>query len=326
MNVLNINIDISIIIVNYKSWIHLERCLNSLEIISCNNKNIEVIIVDNCSNDGEILSFKERFKMFKFIENSGNNGFANGCNLGVKKALGTHLLFLNPDTLITHEAIFKMYNYLIDNVNCGIVSCVQKNKISFENKYRFFPNYSTLFGVIRAINKTFLLRRIKKDENVIFPDWVSGAVVFISRHWFDKVKGWNEDYWMYFEDVDLCKKVFAMGGKIALLTDTEIIHNHGGSSRLNIKTAIITKTEVIISKHVYIRNHFKGFHHFIIQFMLVLVNFVEKIILAFFGVLFFFIPKLRLQLFLFINLASYYIKGIVHRSWLSLKSMNNPSY
>lgn len=316
---------ISIIIVNYKSWKHLKNCLNSINKIEFKQLQIEVIIIDNFSNDVEIVKFKKDFPNFKFIENSNNNGFANGCNLGAKNASGDYLLFLNPDTIITEDPILKMYNYLEANSSVGIVSCKQKNEVSFEKINRYFPDFNTLFGLLRALNKNILLNKVRKEENVIFPDWVSGAVVFIGRNWFDKVNGWNEDYWMYFEDVDLSKKARNFGGEVALLTNAEIIHNHGGASRLNIKTATITKTEVLISKHVYIKNHFKGLRYFVLQYILVFITFLSKLCLGVFGVLFFFIPKLRLNVYLFFNIVTYYFKSLTARTWLSNKSMNHPN-
>lgn len=320
---LSSNIDISIVIVNYKSWGDLYNCLKSIKDTNIVTLKLEVIIVDNCSNDGNFFDFKKRFSNFKFIVNTGNNGFANGCNLGARNAIGKYLFFLNPDTIVNKDSIVKMFAFLEKNANCGIVSCNQRNTNgSYEKNIRFFPDLETLFGFFRVINKRNLIKKIKKDSHVIYPDWVSGAIVFISQSWFDKIKGWNEDYWMYFEDVDLSKKVTDLGGKICLLTNTEIIHNHGGSSRINIKTALITKTEVIISKHVYIRNHFKGGENFILQFLLVLNNFIGKAISAIFGLVFFFIPKFRLKTILYLNIIKYYFNSLKNKTWLSPKSMN----
>ncbi|WP_299668966.1 glycosyltransferase family 2 protein [uncultured Polaribacter sp.] len=319
----NSKFNISIIIVNYKSWKPLELCLKSIAEISSSNLKLETIIIDNCSNDHRLNDFKKKFSDFSFFVNSGNNGFANGCNLGAKKASGEYLLFLNPDTIVTEAPIYKMVRYLEANINFGIVSCQQKNETSFEKTHRFFPDFHTLFGFLRALNKNYLFNKIKKKDEVLFPDWVSGAVVCISRRWFDKINGWNEDYWMYFEDVDFSKKVRNSGGEVALLTDTEIIHNHGGSSRINIKTAVTTKTEVIISKHVYIRNHFTGIKHFILQFLVVSTTFFSKLIIALLGLIFFFILKFRLDLFLFFKVLKYYIFAIINQTWLSDKSMNH---
>ena len=89
----NSNIDISIVIVNYKSWNHLFSCLESIQNIKLEYITIEVIVVDNCSNDSKLNVFRNDFPNFSFIENSGNNGFANGCNLGAKNSSGDYLFF-----------------------------------------------------------------------------------------------------------------------------------------------------------------------------------------------------------------------------------------
>ena len=318
--------DISIIIINYKSWKHLENCLNSINKIDSIDFSFEVLVVDNCSSDIFFEVFKKKFKQYNFIENSGNNGFANGCNLGAKNAKGSFFLFLNPDTIISKEPLLKMYAFLNKNKNVGIVSCKQINTIGlYEKNIRFFPDFSTLFGIFRAFNKKKLNSKISIKNNVLYPDWVSGAVLLISKAWFDKISGWDEDFWMYYEDVNLSKKVSNLGGKVALITSTEIIHNHGGSSRINIKTASITKTEVLISKHVYIRHNYKGIKHFILQFLVVTNNLIGKIIAALIGVLFFFIPKLRLNVYLCFNIIKYYSSSVLNRTWLSYRSLNHPN-
>ena len=120
----------------------------------------------------------------------------------------------------------------------------------------------------------------------------------MSRNWFDKVEGWTEKYWLYFEDVDLCKKVNILGGKIALIRNTFIIHKHGGASRINIKTKALTKTEVLISQHVYFNEHTNGATNFIIQFLLIVSNLIEKTFLACIGLIFFFVPKLKVNVLL----------------------------
>ena len=318
--------DISIIIINYKSWKHLENCLDSINKIDSMDFSFEVLVVDNCSSDIFFEVFKKKFTQYKFIENTGNNGFANACNLGAKNAKGNFFLFLNPDTIISKEPLLKMYTFLNENKNVGIVSCSQISTSGlYEKNARFFPGLSTLFGLFRALNKKKLNSKIAIKNNVLYPDWVSGAVLLISWAWFDKISGWDEDFWMYYEDVNLSKKVSNLGGKVALITNTEIIHNHGGSSRINIKTASITKTEVLISKHVYIRNNYKGIKHFILQFLVVMNNLIGKIIATLIGVLFFFIPKLRLNVYLCFNIIKYYSSSVLNRTWLSYRSLNHPN-
>ena len=97
--------DISIIIVNYRGWKALDECLESIDSISSKTFSFEVIIVDNFSNDGQFPVFKQKYSKFTFIENTGNNGFSDGCNFGAAIAKGNHFLFLIPDTKLTLEAL-----------------------------------------------------------------------------------------------------------------------------------------------------------------------------------------------------------------------------
>lgn len=315
-------IDISIIIVNYKSWITLRDCLEALINIESDKFSMEIIVVDNCSNDDKLIGFKKEFPKINFIENTGNNGFANGCNTGANVANGDYLLFLNPDTVANENAIFELWQTATNNPNYGIVTCTQIDDNGKKyNEIRFFPNLKTLFGIFRATNKYFNKSKIATnfDSNklIIFPDWATGAVIFMSKKWFEKVNGWNEKYWLYFEDIDICKKINSAGGKVALIRTVSILHKHGGASRINIKTKALTKTEVIISKHVYFSNNFEGFERFIIQFLLVFTTIFEKTILTLFGLILFFIPKMKVNILIFRNIITYYFSALANKTWTS---------
>jgi GT2 family glycosyltransferase len=314
--------DISIVIVNYKSWNHIRNCLESLNFQS-NAFEFEIVVVDNQSNDGKLEGFRQEFPTVNFVENSGNNGFANGCNTGATHAKGAYLLFLNPDTIANEEAILEMWQFAKKNPTTGIVSCLQKKpKGGYEKSIRVFPNLLTLFGLTRALYKAFTKNKHLSENQVLYTDWVSGSVVFISKEWLEQIDGWNEDYWMYYEDMDLCKRVQISNGKIALLESVEIIHNHGGSSRINMKTASLTKTEVQISKHVYINTYFTGVEKILAFVILVFYNLISRILLGVFGILLFFIPKMRLNVYLLSKLIGYYFSSLTRFSWLSRNSMN----
>jgi GT2 family glycosyltransferase len=282
--------------------------------------------VDNYSNDEKFNEFETLFPDIHFIKNSGNNGFANGCNTGAKLAKGDYLLFLNPDTVANEKAIYELWNSAKNNPDFGIVTCTQLNEKGKSYKeIRFFPSLKTLFGSFRAINTLFTKKKINQDYNqnktILFPDWATGAVIFMSVTWFKKVNGWNENYWLYFEDVDICKRVADQGGKVALLKEISILHKHGGASRINIKTKAITKTEVLISQHVYFNEHSKGFNRLIIQLLLLSSLLFEKTIMALLGITFFFIPKLKVNLYIFKNLLAHYTSAINNKTWTSPRSM-----
>jgi len=319
--------DISIIIVNYKSWAHLQNCLSSLESIDQDSFSFEVIVVDNHSNDNNLEAFSKKFPTYKFVSNTGNYGFSSGNNFGAQQASGQFLLFLNPDTILKKGALLTMLQLAKENLDYGIVSCTKLNiGGNPEKDIRFFPKLATFFGISRAIyqglnNKT-LVQKFNKKKDVIFPDWVSGSVIFISKKWFDFVEGWNEDYWLYFEDVDLCKRITDAGGKIALTKNASIIHCHGGASRLNLNTSALTKTEVIISKHVYISNNFNSKIKFLFHFMLLFFGLISKFFLAVIGIIFFFIPKCYLQLLIFNNLIRYYMNALLKKTWIGERASN----
>ncbi|MEY4011463.1 MAG: hypothetical protein RIT22_587 [Bacteroidota bacterium] len=320
-------VDISIIIVNYKSWNDLKECLQSIVSITSDRFTMEIIVIDNQSNDGRIEEFRNLFPSISFIENTGNNGFANGCNTGAAIAKGNYLFFLNPDTIISENAIYDLWLNASDYKDVGVFCCTQINENNKKyNEIRFFPSLTTLFGPFRALFKLINQQTIKanynQDKPIVYPDWATGAVIFMSREWFDKVRGWTEKYWLYFEDVDLCKKVQNHGGKIGLTRSSFIIHKHGGASRINIKTKALTKTEVLISQHVYFNEHTSGFEKFIIQLLLIIEIVFEKTTLAALGALFFYIPKLKVNLFIFKNLFFYYSNALSKMTWTSPRAMD----
>ena len=312
--------DLSIIIVCYKGWVSLIKCLDALALFGGNAINTEVIVVDNNSNDPAIFEIERKYKKFKFVHNKVNGGFANGCNLGAKSATGNFLLFLNPDTVADESEVEKLVEAAEKNTDFGIVSCSQFNENGKESiAWGQFPSINNLTGLQRAI-----FRPLKPQivNGISFPDWVSGSVILIRKEIFRLINGFDEDFWMYFEDVDLCKRVRETGKEIAFCTNIKIQHNHGGSSRINIKTASVTKTEVHISRHVYISKHKRGIERLFIQLFLVLNNLISTGIMAITGVVFFFIPKLFSRTLIFVRLLIFYCKALIRLTWISPLSVN----
>ncbi|WP_348798906.1 glycosyltransferase family 2 protein [Flavobacterium adhaerens] len=314
--------DISIIIVNYKSWNPLRKCLES--ILSANNSNIkfEVIIVDNFSDDNQLETFKKEFDTFIFIKSASNLGFAYGCNLGVKQAKGKYLLFLNPDTTIASNTLEVLYSTYNTQPEIGILSCLQRNKNNhFYNQKNIFPSLFHLFGISRHIYRK-TSTHFDTKETVFYPDWVSGAVIYMSQDLLKQVNGWNEDYWLYYEDVEICKKISLKNMKIAVTRNTTIHHEHGGSTRNDFKTMHICKTEVLISKHVYISNNFKSLSKIPAHFFLILFTLIEKSTLSVISLFWFTNQKLKTNRYILKNLLIYYVDVIKKQTWLSNRSIN----
>lgn len=320
-------VDLSIIIVNYRGWKHLENCLGALESFSGEQFSFEVNVVDNCSNDGKLEAFQLRYPNFRFHLNSGNNGFSSGCNLGANVSGGEYFLFLNPDTIASEAAIANLLTTIRRDESITILSCLQKNSNGREERpYGFFPSLFTLSGLLRAIyreiKKNELAERFSPAKDLIYPDWVSGSVVLISKQQFKQLGGWNDDYWLYYEDVDLCKRAFDVGGRVALHNRISIIHNHGGATRINPRVTALTKSEVIISRHVYLSQHYRGLSAVGLHFVVISGVLLGKLIPALLGLPLFFVRRLNQYTHLYRRLLAYYFLVPFRGTWLSPRSVN----
>jgi len=311
--------DLSVIIVCYKGWDRLNRCLESLDSFSGKSFTMEVIVVNNNPGDVAFVEIENKFTKFMFIHNTVNGGYSNGCNLGAAKAAGNYLLILNPDTVAREEEIRKLLQAAKSDPSFFIVSCRQVRENGKENKAMgSFPwQRKETRGREPESNG-----RKDRDKRIIFPDWVSGSVMMIRIEVFVNLKGFDEDFWMYYEDVDLCRRARNTGGKIAFCNDITIQHDHGGSTRADLRTTAVTKCEVQISRHLYIHKHEEGFKRVLMQSITVADNLVTGIITGLIGLLFFFIPKLFVRFLVIIRVAGYYTGSLLRRSWLSPRSVN----
>jgi GT2 family glycosyltransferase len=314
--------DISVIIVCYKGWERLKRCLEALDTFTGTRFGMEVIVVDNHSMDDTINKLEERFPKFSFLHNTINGGFANGCNLGTVNATGEFLLFLNPDTVAAETEIVKLLNAARSDPGHFILSCRQVSENGKESRAAgSFPELWNLTGFLKLVSG----RRNKNystGNRILYPDWVSGSVIMIRREIFTKLNGFDEDFWLYSEDVDLCRRVKNMGGGIAYYRDIVVEHNHGGSSRINFKTISVTKCEVLISRHVYIQKHKKRTERAVIQAFMVINNLLTGLISGLAGIILFLIPELLVRTLVFFKLLNYYTGALLRHSWISPRSVN----
>ena len=318
--------ELSIIIVNYRVWKRLSDCLDSLNVIEDQRFSFEVIIVDNNSDDGKLEKFRLSYPKFNFLSNSGNNGFANGCNLGAGSTNGELLLFLNPDTVVSADAIFGMIDEARFRQEFSIISCRQvKENGSEDRPYGRFLTPVNLTGWLRALARIFFGQNEKmfpQNNKFIYPDWISGSVVMLKRTSYNAIGGWDDDFWMYFEDVDLCRRAFLKNGEIVLLKTVSVEHNHGGSSRINKHVTALTKTEVNISRHIYISKHEKGWRKYYMHTFLILNNILLGFIPALAGTLLFFNSSLNITARIYFQLVAYYVNVLKTGTWLSKRSVN----
>ncbi|OUW76232.1 MAG: hypothetical protein CBD72_04465 [Flavobacteriaceae bacterium TMED212] len=272
--------EISIIIVNYKSWSVLEKCIESIS--SQNIRNNEIIIVDNNSNDNTVKDFKIKYNKYKWIINNKNLGFSKACNLGAKAAKYEHYIFLNPDTELGINCLIQLKSKIINYPN-SIISISQldsSGNITFP--YGKFLSIKTFNGIIRFMFRFLKFESRLKDHKkpLLRPDWVSGSFLSIDKKNFNKLGGWDEDYWMYYEDMDLCKRARNIGMEIILINSISCTHYHGKSSRINLKTTVKTKTHLIKSGIIFIDKHYSGLSQKILKFLFISSRVTEYLLMS----------------------------------------------
>jgi GT2 family glycosyltransferase len=323
-------IDLSIIIVNYRSWEVLAKCIESFNEYKP-HIIYEIIVVDNDSQDGKFKKFQQQFHKIKLIANKGNYGFSSGCNLGTDNAHGEFLLFLNPDvTLTSSPAIDEMFSFAKANPKIGITSCRTLDPNGKREREVAFLNPWLTIGWLRAMYKLALSRTIainfKENNEIWYPEWVAGSVILIQKDFFKKIGKWSENnFWMYSEDSDICLKSKNYGKKIALLRHVELKHSHGGSSRRNSKTTAIAKSEVVTSSHVFIHTHTEGINRLTLHLVITVNTLASWLLRTIITFPFFWKGLFRVNLFTLVEIIKYYLSVLIRWNWKSKRLKSNES-
>ena len=259
---------VTIIIVNYNSFELLYKCLQS---VKENTKDIDtqVIVVDNNSTEGKVEQVTSKFEFVELIKNTKNLGFAQANNLAAQNAIGKYLLLLNNDTLLFENSIKYVADYVQELSGDFIIGCKLLNEDgSYQNSAFKFPNLSRHFSATFFLDKIFFrseffskeylqLSRITKPLNV---DSIFGAFMFMPKNTFDKIRGFDERFFFYYEDIDLCYRLNKIGGKVYYFPGTSVIHFGGSSTNKDLKFELKNK---MISRIQYAQKHFKGRYKFL---------------------------------------------------------------
>ena len=318
---------LSIVTVNYRSWGHLENMLGGLS--EGFPDDWEIIVVDNESITDDFDAFAAKHPGVMFVANPKNSGFGAGCNIGVAKATGDQLLFMNPDVIASVDDIRRLIDIKAAHPDVGIVAPKQLTNAGIPQKV--FDDWP---GVINQSKLLKTLQRLLVPCSTLDPraeyteltycDWVTGSVLLIDRSDYDATGGWCEDYWMYVEDADLCRMVFNNGKRIAYVPEVEVVHAHGGSSRLNVEVKALTKSEVIISKHVYMHRHMRGLRRIAAHLMIMTTRMTPLVLYSICDLLTLGrIPALRVRSKMLARLAKYYGRRVTGGSWLSPRALEN---
>jgi len=244
-------VDIKIIIVTYNSEDTISDCLDS--ILNVRNSDIvsDTVVVDNASIDRTKSIIKSKYRSVKLIGLNKNLGYGSACNIGAKGAETRYLLFLNPDIVIPEGAIARMASFLHDNPEVAVVGGWLEDEKGVPNySFRKFPSLrlalfhreSPLRTILNKIGITGgYITHLKPPDRPIEVDWVLGAVMMIRRDVFEMLRGFDEGFFLYQEDVDLCYRVKLEGYYVYHLPDVRIMHYFEHSTKKRPYLRVISK-------------------------------------------------------------------------------------
>jgi GT2 family glycosyltransferase len=253
-------VQLSVIIVSYNVKYYLEQCLYAVT-AACNNIQSEIIVVDNASNDNTIEYLQPKFPTVIFIKNEMNEGFAKANNKALKIAKGEYILYLNPDTLIAENTINAAVDFLERNSKAGAVGLQMIDGYGnfLPESKRSFPSviasFFKLSGMAALFPKSGFFNQYalgNLDENNIHEANVLPGAFFLShKKILNELNGFDEDFFMFGEDIDLSYLIIQQGYKNYYLGNNIIIHFKGESTR-NDKAYVenfYTAMKIFIDKH-----------------------------------------------------------------------------
>lgn len=221
--------ELSIIIV---TWNTADITLKNIQTIKkfLKNTSYEIIVADNGSSDDTIKKLKKEGGI-KIIENKENLGFGKGNNVAASQAIGDYLLFLNSDMELIDNKLRNMLDFIGKNTQVGIIGPKFLN-IDKTDQGSVFPPQS-LINAFREfwLGQSTYSKYVPKSTKPSEVSSISGGAILIRRQLFNKIGGWDKRYFMYFEDLELCRQVRKLGYKIYYYPQCRFIHRHGASGK-----------------------------------------------------------------------------------------------
>ncbi len=253
--------DLSVIIVTYNSRADISRCLQSLH-QHCRGVVLEIVVCDNASVDGTAELVAASFPTVRLLRHAENIGFAAANNRAAAQATGRHLLFLNPDTWVDADLAAVLVRFLDSHEQAG--GCAPRvlnpDGSLQRGSVRAFPTLTTLLYDQLGLSR--LLPRSPRFGHYLMTWWdhqqqrevdqPMGACLAVRREAFAAVAGFDEGYFMYFEDVELCRALHDAGWKIFFLPEARVFHVGGQST-----SPVVTSNfpEFYRSMYRYFRRH-----------------------------------------------------------------------
>ena len=230
---------LSVIILNYNVRYFLEQCVASVQ-EALSNIDGEIIVVDNNSSDDSCEMMKSRFPNVKLIENTANFGFPKGNNIGVDQAKGDYICILNPDTVVAEDTFTKILAFAEKQKNIGIVGCklIDGTGNFLPESKRGVPTpfvaFTKIFGLYKLFPKTTLFNRYYaqylSENETGKVDILVGAFMIMKRELYLEIGGFDENCFMYSDDIDLSYMALKKEKSNYYFHETSVIHYKGEST------------------------------------------------------------------------------------------------
>ena len=253
---------VSIVIVNWKTPRLLADCLESLQKDSAYDR-FEIWVVDNASGDESVAMLKERYPLVHVIANTENEGFSKGCNQAIPLTTGEYVLLLNPDTVVTDNAVTKLADFLDAHSECGTAGPKVLNpdgSLQLACR-RAFPSPMASFFRLTYLSRLFPHHPSFAQYNLTYEDpdrllevdALSGSCMMVRREVVERVGLLDEEIFMFGEDIDWCWRIKQSSWNVYYVPTAVVYHYHGASSRLRPIGATINLhkgMEVFYRKHL----------------------------------------------------------------------------
>ncbi|HET6723552.1 MAG TPA: glycosyltransferase family 2 protein [Chitinophagaceae bacterium] len=278
--------ELSIVIVNYNSKFLIEQCLGSVR-KAITGIDTEIIVVDNNSTDGSRDYLADKFPGLKFIFNNDNAGYAKACNQGFKISSGSYVLFLNPDTVLSENCLAGCISFFESHPDAGAagVRMLDSQGNFLKESKRGVPSASAsfykLFGLAaifpgsKTFAKYYQSHLPEKANNPV--DVLSGAFMMVRRHVFETANGFDEDFFMYGEDIDLSLRVSQLGYKNYYLGNISVTHLKGGSTKYNYRYV----QDFYGAMNLFVKKHYSNKPAWYILFLRSGIGFRKMLAMAF---------------------------------------------